>query len=106
MPGDLDLDRLRAVAEAATPDRWTVTEPEDFCREPVCVEPTSISNGMVCMVGRRTCSQSVADATHIATFDPPTILRLLDRLEAAEADLEVAMDASLGRIGKLLSVNK
>lgn len=79
MTTELDLTALRDIAKAATEGDWTVgtdgtsenvyadweTEHGDYAKR-------------VVKVGNR------PDATHIAAFDPPTVLALLDRVEAAE----------------------
>lgn len=69
MTADLDTGKLRAVAEAATPGKWDLVDGAvlDQDDHEVCI------------------AFADDDVTHIATFDPPTVLRLLARLEAAEA---------------------
>lgn len=76
----LDLPALREAANAATQSNWTSygyrveTVPEfDLHRFDVMGE----------MVAE--CDLREEDARHIATFDPPTVLALLARAEAAEA---------------------
>lgn len=81
---------LRELAEAATAGPWK-WEPDD--------EPEGVGAGFVIpshdyeRTGRRQwwnmlfTDQSKADAAYIAAADPATVLRLLDRLEAAEQAL-------------------
>lgn len=57
----LYLTKLREIAEAATPDDWERVVP---------FEGMAISN-----------PNHMADADHIATFDPPTVLALIDEVE-------------------------
>ena len=54
---DLDLTKLREIAEAAT--QWT--------------EQVFITRGF---------SKMDLDARHIASFDPPTVLALIDEIES------------------------
>jgi hypothetical protein len=63
-----DLAALRAVAEAATEGPWEAGKKADVHASGDHITSTWYQ----------------PDATHIATFDPPTVLRLLDRLELAE----------------------
>lgn len=84
-----DLQALRVTAEAATPGPW---ETLGGYVEGVYggeVTPQSV-NCMSYCYGGSVERMSDADATHIATFDPPTILALLSRLEAAEKVIEDA----------------
>lgn len=101
------IQRLREVAEAATEgpwgwDTWQWQEPES----PIaCVTsqaydlaqlggwnigPTFADDESVDESAWRAerYEAAKADAQHIATFDPPTVLELLDRLERAEAAVE------------------
>lgn len=67
-----ELERMRRVAEGATPGPWNLTPDEGGVAD-------LVADGMfIATLDDR-------DAPHIATFDPPTVLALLDRLEAAEA---------------------
>lgn len=73
----LDLGKLREVASAATPGPWG----------------RATTDGMGWAVHRGE-HETVAlyadrdDAEHIATFDPPTVLALIERVERAEAAVE------------------
>lgn len=84
---DQDLTQLREVAEAATPGPWvtagrTAVESVHDCSPQHDCRGIAATSGMSRHPVR---PAEEADATHIATFDPPTVLALLDRLEAAEA---------------------
>lgn len=79
MTQELDLARLRKVAEAATPGPWEVYD-RGIGYEVHDANGCELNGGM-----RETFTE--ADANHIATFDPPTVLALLSRLEAAEQEL-------------------
>lgn len=89
---DIDTGALRKVAEAATPGPWTVkhhgaggvieawaVETDDPQRDAVCID---FDRDYGDPMGG---CEDEATALHIAAFDPPTVLALLDRLEAAEA---------------------
>lgn len=81
----LNLDTLRKVAEAATPGPWHQSETGvlgaredwDLARGPARIMAAQ-------MPWRR--ERMEANAKHVATFDPPTVLALLSRLEKAEQD--------------------
>lgn len=82
---DLNLNELRKVAEAATPGPWTLIGGGEY------LTPIGL------MVAPDDGGVWPEDATHIATFDPPTVLALLDRvaeLEAKEARVESLRQAA------------
>lgn len=80
-----DLTNLRKIAEEATQGSWEHWNPS------VGESHIAIAN-KVAWRSLRSATQFAddekiphwADATHIATFDPPTVLALIDRLEQAE----------------------
>lgn len=100
---ELDLKKLREVAERATQGNWeecgaaidTDVDPYEVVALETVGSPYMLHEVL---------KMTEPDATHIATFDPPTVIALLDRLERAETDAKVGMDAALDRIGELLSV--
>jgi phage terminase large subunit-like protein len=68
-----DIAEWRQIAEAATTTGpWTAFTGYVWSGEQD--ETDTIAEGV-----------TDTDATHIATFDPPTVLALLNRLQAAEA---------------------
>lgn len=79
MTQELDLTKLREVAGQATPGPWEVHDR---------------GIGYEVHVGGHELNHCLRetfdkwDAAHIATFDPPTVLALLDRVEAAEQALD------------------
>lgn len=115
---DLDLDELRKIAEAATPGSWTVFDMDEAGKmksEPMnepgqgwywvwaeerlpyyggILEPEKHHPDCGSSIGVATISdnsgglQELADATHVATFDPPTVLALLDLVAELEAKIE------------------
>lgn len=89
----LDLPALRDIANAATEGEW--------------VEYNPCEGGSHITIAHKVAWRSVesatpfaddeviphwADARHIAAFDPPTVLALLDRVEAAEAKVAVVRE--------------
>jgi len=79
-----DLDNLRKVAEAATPGPWEMREgnPQMGGRN-----FTLRVQGKAGIRMSAHCYGFNGDPEFIATFDPPTILALLSRLEQAESAL-------------------
>ena len=79
---DLSLTELREIAKAATPGPWNLhtlrTDETHDIRGSIDDEAN--------IVIYAECED--ADAAHVATFDPPTVLALIARLEAAEAKVE------------------
>ncbi len=82
-----NLDELRQVAERATPGPWE--------REGTGVlgerEAWDLGNGPARIMKAQMPWQRErmeANAEHVATFDPPTVLALIDRAEAAEQAVE------------------
>ena len=80
---DLDLTKLREIAKAATPGDWGFEYAgESHCGEPQCCseywDNRIWAGGMV--IAESHCL-SDGDAHHIATFDPPTAIALIDELE-------------------------
>lgn len=86
-----DLNELRKIAEAATPGPWTVMDVNDTGEGVNFIDVHQDGKSWE-VVSRRLPDrhddrdQMSADATHIATFDPPTVLALITRLEQAERD--------------------
>ena len=89
-----DTAALRKVAEAATPGPWWThhsTPSEVWCGDEALTLHLDQEGGTDDeweaweRVGTRSIGDfGEADAAHVAAFDPPTALALLDRLEAAE----------------------
>jgi hypothetical protein len=77
MTAQLDPQALRKVAEAATPGPWhRGAHYIGACGEP---HDPDVSVGQAALL---------ADAAHIAAFQPIAVLALLDRLEQAEKTVE------------------
>lgn len=102
MTEHIDVSKLREVAEAATPGPWA-TEKKPGGRQNV-MEPKRVYSETVREIAEFADDVAdtidAADAEYIATFDPPTVLALLDRLERAEAALE-RVRAVLATVGAL-----
>lgn len=82
-----DLTNLRKIAEQATPGPWEAKQtpihtPSGEGGDYYVSCPTGID--VASAVGS-SYEQEEPDALHIATFDPPTVLGLLTRLEQVEA---------------------
>lgn len=102
MTAPLDIKKLREIASAATPGPWFEMDGERIL---VNLEqlPTN-ANGLLAEVGDptkmepmgRQTPQTNANAKFIATFNPETVLRLLDTIERYEAALnEIAFSGDL-----------
>jgi len=100
---DLDLKRLREVAQGATPGPWPKRhrecadlsiedDPETYFEScgPRFDVPEDQFFGPASDVHR---GQIRKDAEYISAFNPATALRLLDTIERQERALEVARDA-------------
>ena len=81
---ELDLNKLREIAEAATPGPWeagmtTFGDPRDGATH-ACVRVADAhwTDHLVVSEG---CAEADRNMAHIATFDPPTVLALIDELE-------------------------
>lgn len=87
-----DLTNLRKIAEAATPGPWeTLGGQGPFGTHAVCHR---MEQGTLVEIAYRDAHFDKANAVHIATFDPPTVLDLITRLEQAEENLESALEAN------------
>ena len=80
-------DELRAIAEAATLLSWATSKakPRRVTASGKLICNAVLANGPG-KENSKTQAEAVANARHIATFDPPTVLALLDRLAALEAE--------------------
>jgi len=84
---DLDLTDLREIAEAATPGPWesVVSTYSSECSDYEGARIPGVAEDISDYYIGTVPPLDVDDAAHIAAFDPPTVLALIDRLEAAEA---------------------
>lgn len=82
---DLNLLRLAALAEAATPGPWKTAITDDTF-------VTSYHSDIAEMYGDYDTNYEImeANAAYIAAADPTTILAMIRRLQAAEAELLTA----------------
>lgn len=93
---DKDLDRLEAVAKAATPGEWYHTESERDCGDqPPEWDGSWEIRGHIddrgyaipfANVGGNGWGQD--EATHISTYDPPTALALVAEVRRLRAEVE------------------
>jgi hypothetical protein len=91
----VDVEGMRKVAEAATRGRWTANlhhtqvsagRTYGFIHASAAVPLAAVTLGVEGMSE----DEGRANAAHIATFDPPTVLAMLARIE----ELEEALDAA------------
>ncbi len=96
---NLDLNQLREIAEAATPWPWESSM--------VRVEPDADNalrgagvirdgNGSIVLMVANGPEILVSDATHIAAFDPPTVLALIDEIELLRETLATVRSITVG----------
>ena len=89
-----NLDNLRKIAEAANPGPWeTLGGQGPFGTHAVCHR---MEQGTLVEIAYRDAHFDKANAVHIATFDPPTVLALLTRLEQAEQQVARVRDVIKG----------
>lgn len=81
---DLDLVGLRKIAGKATPGRWVFSPDDGSALDADAVFALDDAGEEVSTV---TAWIDANDAAHIAAFDPPTVLALLDLIEELEAEL-------------------
>lgn len=91
----LDLDALEAVARAATPGPW------NYRQTVLGMVSTTVSAGDGSHVAYPSvCHALPENATHIATFDPPTVLTLIARVRE-EQQKRAEAEAVIARIEQL-----
>ncbi len=91
---EIDVDALRVVAEDASPGPWVSERSKYVAGRYVHIDEP---NGMT--IRHAVCTPA-NDAEFIAAFDPPTVLALLDRLQAAEGAVERARALINWRVGR------
>lgn len=92
--GNIDLDKREAVAKAATPGRWAFGDRTGSLR----VETAGGNQTTeICVLEEQGDAEErglwgteFKNADHIATFDPPTVLALIERLRKAETEVHYA----------------
>lgn len=90
-----DLDHMEQVARAATEGPWeSVVEYDPLVPDdPAYWEVVSPSHIIVADIGASmTKAECQATATHIATFDPPTVLELIATLRTQAAQIQAVRD--------------
>lgn len=90
-PEDPGTDVLRRIAEAATPEPWGDAAWEDA--EEFWFGAGFWVAGRFVAGGAAGDTQARADAEHVAAFDPPTVLALLDRIDQLVAALNESTGA-------------
>lgn len=86
-PPPLDLATLRVIAEGATEGPWRIYTVTDSGGRSAAVETAWAHDEQGEDTELVTDWCSPEDAAHIAAFDPPTVLALIARVEAAEAKI-------------------
>lgn len=86
-PPTLDLAALRVIAEVATEGPWRIYTVTDSGGRSAAVETAWAHDEQGEDTELVTDWCSPEDAAHIAAFDPPTVLALIARAEAAEAQI-------------------
>lgn len=95
---DLDLPALMAIAEAATPGHWRVIANDgayvkDEEMATLRIEQEEYPEMVLALIISDTAAlRHKANAAHIAAFDPPTVIALLDRLSTAEVLISLLVD--------------
>lgn len=87
-----DLTNLRKIAEASTPGPWVYGDNRDGLGNKL--HPAKFP-GKYNPISDFEYTED-EDAEHIATFDPPTVLALLARLEQAEQAVARAREVAAG----------
>lgn len=82
----MELNELRKVAESATPGPWEIDNLDRVVR----TRDRGIVHDDSCADSEEWLANT--DAPFIATFDPPSVLALLSRLEQAEQDRDKLMN--------------
>ena len=90
----LDLDALEAVARAAIPGPW------NYRQKVLGMVSTTVSAGDGSHVAYPSVGHLPESATHIATFDPPTVLDLI-ALAREEQQKRAEAEAVIARIEQL-----
>jgi len=90
------LTELRRIAEAATPGPWRLrTDPryDDVPPDRFVIASDERAHIVETTQGGSWTDEDLANARYISTFDPPTVLSLLDEIESLRRKLVDASDA-------------
>ncbi|WP_309080296.1 ead/Ea22-like family protein [Zhihengliuella sp.] len=87
MSEDLDLDALRKIAVAAPQSDWEAYSVPGRNRNAAGYSAVEVGDHEVRVTAPEGCFRIVA---HMAAFDPPTVLAILDRLATAERDRDAS----------------
>lgn len=93
---DLDLFKLREIAEKATEGPWEHREQEAWGEiyDEISIQPVQeIDDSEEAHVSCAPLNET--DAAHIAAFDPPTVLALIDEVERLRVKLERITEISV-----------
>lgn len=84
---NIDLDRLETIAKAATQGAWSADGPANPAPDDNLTVGPDTGEGFNPDTGKGVIAYvqpSWDDATHIATFNPPTVLALIARIRELE----------------------
>lgn len=104
---ELDRAKLRKIAEAATPGPWDPGKSEKGDSPAMVYCDDATGQRVADCTGRFlffTQEQMKRNAAHIAAFDPPTVLALIDKVSDAQtriAELEDATGEAYQAVGAL-----
>src|SRR5690606_26615746 len=85
------LAELRRIAEAATPGPWRISGDGPVDR--FVIASTERDHIAETTRGGSFTNEDLANAYHIATFDPPTVLALLNEIERLRREREALAEA-------------
>lgn len=95
----MDIKKLRKIAMAATPGPWMQERYEKDGSNDLMPHIHGVEEEIAATTyRRRSHTQHIVDATFIATFNPETVLRLLDTIERYESALNFYADAAEIRV--------
>jgi hypothetical protein len=83
-----DLAKLKEIAKAATPGPWVERPNYGDPEGTLAIIKIDPDGGIYWIVSRMAAFKDIQNATFIATFNPTTVLSLIERLELAEGALK------------------
>lgn len=82
---DLNMEHLKTVANAVEPQFWTVDD--DVSAGVIIIEQDGSRLQMICEVSKELDNSGTDVAEYIATFDPITVLDLLNHVDSLKNDV-------------------
>jgi len=90
----MDIDKLRGLAEKATPGKWFAVDTPDDGHMAWVADGPKLGAATIALIGCRTADQSNNDAAYIAALSPEVIIALLDERDAMRAECRNIATAS------------